>query len=132
MQPLRMVIAVVLVSAALIAVGWMVGTNMLWRTVADLTVPWLCSALALALLIVGAVSAICDRSPASIPRNAALLTYLGVVVVLGTGIAVDAAVYRGWTGLFSSLAEWLGFAVILLGCFWIPRLGSGEAHLSPR
>jgi hypothetical protein len=118
------VIALVLVAAALIATGWIVGAGTLWSTPADLTVPWLCSALAVALLIVGAASALCQQPPAAIPVNAMILIYVGVVLVFGVGIVVDAAVYWRWAGLFAGLAEWLGFAVILLGCLWIPRLTS--------
>jgi hypothetical protein len=126
MSPLRTVIALVLVAAGLIATGWIVATNNLWSTPADLTVPWLCSTLAVALLIVAAASAVCQQPPASIPMKATLLIYLGVVLVFGVGIVVDAAVYYRWAGLTASLAEWLGFSVILLGCLCIPRLAARE------
>lgn len=131
MSPLRTVIALVLVSVALTAMAWIVATAHLWNTTADLTVPWLCSALALALLVVAAACVICQQPPASIPLKAVFLIYLGVVLVFAVGIIVDAAFYYRWAGLRASLAEWLGFSVILLGCLWIPRLTGDEVPSRP-
>ena len=107
--------------AVLLFTGWLVDRGQLWSSGANWTIPWLCSALALALLVVGAASLLCEQTPACLPRKAVVLLYLAIVLVMGAGIVVDGSDRPDQDAFRTSIAEWAGFSVILLVLFWVPR-----------
>jgi uncharacterized membrane protein YdcZ (DUF606 family) len=88
-----------------------------WSADAEPTFVWLCSALAVALTVVGATALLAHDPAGRIPRRAALLTAVVVIGVAGVGLVVD-----NWAGLGEprfriAVAEWIGFAVILGALF---------------
>lgn len=92
-----------------------------WSSGAGPTIAWLCTAVAIALTLVGAASLLCQTTPGRIPRRSAILFSATVVVIAGVGMVVD-----NWAALDSaafriSLAEWLGFSALLFVLFEVPR-----------
>ncbi len=93
----------------------------LWSLLGNFTVPWFCSSLAIAMLLVAMVSALTGYPPATIPVSRVLVAIVGTSVAVGVGMLVDAFSYivpKDWAG---SLAEWVGFMMIVIVVFWIPR-----------
>lgn len=94
-----------------------------WSSAAAPTIVWLCSAIAVALAVVGATALIAHDAAGRIPRRAGVLTATVVIGVAGIGLLVD-----NWNALDTAAfriaaAEWLGFATILAALF--------RAHGSP-
>jgi hypothetical protein len=113
MTKLYPVIGLVLVALALLLLGGQVRTSQLWSSAGNLTVPWLCSATAFALLVVAGMSALTQKPPSACSRRTKWCVTLGFSLVLLIGILVD-----GYTSPLAridepNLAEWLGFTVIL-------------------
>ena len=105
----------------------------LWSSVSNWTIPWFCSALALALLIIFTMNVVSGTPPSQMKLSVILLVY-GVIVLIGTaGIAFDNfsmptfddfGVVQKWnTDRFvESLVEWSGLSLILLVLLLVPRL----------
>lgn len=92
-----------------------------WSFLGNLTVPWFCSAVGIGVLLVTLTSLITDCVPGSIPRARVLLVLIGSSLVTGLGMLVDAVAYElpyDWT---ASIGEWVGFTLILVVLFWLPR-----------
>jgi len=111
----------------LLLTGFLVDRGQLWSSGANWTIPWLCSALALALLVVGATSLICDQPAASLAPSTVFLVYLVVVVVAGVGIVLDGWKRPDVDAFLVSIAEWIGFSAILLVLFSAPRRKADSA-----
>lgn len=112
---------------ALIFTGWAIKEHALWSTLASATVPWFCTALALAMLVVGSTCTLLQCSPARIPAGRAAAVAAVVLVAIGVGLGVDAVAYNGARDLVASIGEWLGFAVLLGVVFWLPRVSPAES-----
>ena len=95
----------------------------LWDILANFTLPWFCSALAVSLLILGAVCLVMQASPSSLPPRIRVFTVAGTLVTFGVGMVVDARAYHpkphDW---YASLGGWLGFAIILSAVFTLASL----------
>ena len=122
----------------LAVVGWILLTfaisqQALWSAVCNWTIPWFCSALALALLIIFTMHVISGIPPYQMKLSAVLLVYALVVIIGAASIAVDNSamptvddfnVTQEWNAprYFESLLEWIGFSLILLVLLLVPRL----------
>lgn len=109
-------LVVLLFGAALV-----IQEHSLWSRIANFTVPWFCSALALALLIVLLVSGLRGQKPSELPWLAVIGTVLGVGAVLFAGIEVDDATYPLGRHIEGTRWEMAGFVGILLGLFLVVR-----------
>lgn len=114
-------IVITCIALGLLVAAGLISIFKLWGLVGNLTVPWFCSSLAIAILLVAMTSALTDCPPATIPVSRVLAAIVGTSVVVGVGMLVDAYSYsvpKDWVG---SLAEWAGFTMIVVVVFWIPR-----------
>ena len=98
-------------------------TLRLWSPVANHTVPWLLSVLAIALLIVGLTCLLCQKQVADLPLVVIVSVSVVVPAVLGIGLVVDYFSFTRGAGPWSTSGEWLGFTVLLCAAFALPRLG---------
>ena len=114
-------LGLVLLAVALLLAAWLINTFCLWSSLANHTFPWLCSAIAVAILIVGAVSLLSHVPPGSLPVKHVILSWLSVMLIFGIGLVVDYFSYPTANDYLAALGEWLGFGVILAGSFWVSR-----------
>ncbi len=114
-------IVITCVALGLLVAAGLISNFKLWSLLGSYTVPWFCSSLAIAILLVAMTSALTDCPPATIPVYRVLVAIVGTSVAVGVGMLVDAYSYnvpKDWAG---SLAEWAGFMMIVIVVFWIPR-----------
>lgn len=123
---LKNILGFVLMPLVLLLAAWCVRMGRLWSSTADYTVPWLCCAVAIAVLLLGITCLVSDRSPAEVPLRRVGFVWIGTMLVLGIGMVVDYFLYPELDDWIATAAEWVGFGVILAGTFWIPRLQSGN------
>jgi len=105
----------------LLLAGLFVGQHRVWSAGADPTIAWFCSAIAIALVVVGATSLLCQTPPGRIPRRSSLLVWISVVMLVGAGLFIDGWDTRATFAFRVSIAEWLGFAALLFVLFEVPR-----------
>jgi len=112
----------ILVSIVLLFLGtaWLIKEDRLWSEIGNFTVPWFCTALALALLIVLLVCSLRGQAPSDLPWCVVISTVLGVAVVLLVGTEVDNETYR-LSGIVGTRWELAGFVGLLLGMFLVTR-----------
>lgn len=96
----------------------------LWSFLGNYTVPWFCSALSIALLLLVLTAILSASAPRSIPPSRVLIVTLGVSAALGLGMLTDGIAYDPPPDWTATIAEWAGFTLILLVVFWIPRTGN--------
>ncbi len=118
---LKKVVGVALVPFVLLVAAFLIKTSRLWSSLGNYTFPWVCTAVAVGVLVVGAVSLLADCSPGSIPLISVVLSWLGVMLILGIGMVVDYFSYPTVGDWASAAGEWVGFGIILAGAFWVPR-----------
>ena len=106
----------------LIITAALINSFQLWSFLGNYTVGWLCSALALALLIVAATARLAGTSPASIPRPGMLVAMTGTSAAVGIGMLIDSFAYGIPPDWPASIGEWIGFTLILGVSFWLPRV----------
>ena len=116
-----------LIALALLAAATVINLLSLWSFLGNLTVPWICTSLAIAILIVGATCVLLRCAPSDVPARHAALIPAAVLLILGVGLIVDLLAYAVPEDWLASVGEWIGFAVILVGAFWLPRVG----HTTP-
>lgn len=109
---------VLLVAAALVNV------YSLWSFLGNYTVPWFCSALSIALLLLVLTAILSDSGSRSIPRSRVFIVTVGASATLGLGMLIDGIAYDAPLDWTATIAEWIGFTLILLVVFWIPRTGN--------
>lgn len=109
-----------LIPAVLVFTGLIIKSLAMWSSLANHTLPWLCLAIAIAILLLGAVSAILQAPPAAIPGWIATSVVAIVLLIFGAGMLVDWVYYETSHDVWASVAEWFGFAVILIGIFALP------------
>lgn len=114
----------------LIILGPVIQSFQLWTAACNWTIPWLCSAMALGLCVVFLSCLLSGQEFAKLNKKYLLFLYVPIVLVAGVGIAVDS--YSpgplGNDEFFVCMAEWLGFAVILLAFLLAPRFLSKEEN----
>lgn len=113
-------------SVVLLAAAWVIRTQSLWGRLANLTVPWLCTALALVLIVIVTVCALRGQRPSELPWLVVAGVVLVVPGILLAGILVDREHYGSGSGFWGSLWEIGGFAALLLLGFVVARGGRGE------
>jgi len=117
----RDVVGFALIPLALLATGWLAKTLPIWSVTGGHTIPWFCNALAIALLVAGGTSLLCGQALAAIPVRAAVLAAAGAILIVGIGFVVDALTHGRASDWTATLGEWVGFTVLVIGSFWLPR-----------
>ena len=116
-------------SFMLIVMAPIVQQYQLWSGYSNWTIPWLCSVLALSLLIVFLTSLLSGLEPSQFSIKLILSVYIPLVTVAAVGIVVDnlsqCTTYSDEI-FFTSMAEWLGFALILLVMLLVPTKCAGK------
>lgn len=85
--------------------------------------PWLCTAIAVAVLILGTTCVVIQCQPSSIPKSIAFRLVVGVLTIFGIGMIVDWFSYNVPDDWLASVGEWIGFAIILSTVFTLPYVG---------
>jgi hypothetical protein len=111
-----------LMPLVLIVVAWVINTLRLWDSLANLTLPWLCTAVAIAVLILGVVCVVLQAPPSAIPSKVAIVVVAGFLAIFGIGLIVDMYSYPHSADWLDAVAGWVGFAVILSGVFALPHM----------
>lgn len=93
----------------------------LWSTLGNYTVPWFCTVLAIAFLIVLSTAMVCGSEISRIPPSRVLVTCIVSSLAVGIGMFVDAEAYVSDPEWMVSAGEWFGFTAILAMVFWLPR-----------
>lgn len=117
----REIAGLLIAAAVLLLAGLITNLFRLWSFLANFTVPWFCSAVAMALCILVITALLTNASPSSIPVSRVLAVIMGSVGVIGIGMVVDAISYGSFGDWTASIGEWAGFTLILSVVFWIPR-----------
>lgn len=123
----RAVIGFALIPFALLAAGWLAKTMPIWSVTGGHTVPWFCNAFAIALLVAGGTSLLCGQALAELPVRVAVLAAAGAILIVGIGFVVDALTHGSASDWTATLGEWVGFTVLVIGCFWLPRAAGRQA-----
>ena len=110
-------------SIVLLTAAWVIHTQSLWGRLANLTVPWLCTALALVLVVTVTVCALRGQRPGELPWLVVAGVVLVVPGVLLVGVFVDREHYGSGSDFWGSLWEIGGFAALLLLGFVVARGG---------
>jgi len=112
----------VIVAVVLLAIGWVIKNAGLWSYYSNMTVPYICSAIAVSLMVVASTALICQKPASEIP-GIAIAIFCGVLIILmGILIFVNVWSNRGSQLFVTSISEWLGASVILVLVFVLPRL----------
>jgi len=106
---------------ALLAAAVVTHVYQLWSYLGNYTVPWFCDSTAIALLLVTLTSVLTGCPPSIIPIGSALAVVVGSSLAVGLGMYVDSMSYNVLRDSPSSIGEWVGFTLIVLFVFWIPR-----------
>lgn len=129
-MPFQQLILQIAVALALLLMGWLINVAMLWSALSNFALPWLCTAIGLALLLQTGVAAVRGDSPKDVPFKVARGVIVVVLAFYIVGLILD-----GWAyGAFGpdnhhqldwavSLGEWVGFALLLTGVFALPKMG---------
>ena len=123
----RLIAGFFLISLALLLAASSIGQFSLWSRLGNATVPWFCTSLALAVLIVGVTCLLLERPPSAIPVRHSVFVTIVVSVLLGIGLVLDGIAYGTLPDRLATVGEWLGFVAILAGAFWLPRLRTSES-----
>lgn len=118
----RHIVGFVLIPLVLLIAAWTIKTFAVWSFLGNLTVPWFCTALVIAVLVVAVTCLLLERPPAAVPAHHAVLVVVAVLLIIGVGLIVDMFAYGKPNDLLASIGGWIGFAVILSGVFWLPRV----------
>ena len=112
----------VIVAVVLLAIGWVIKKAELWSFYSTLSVPYLCSVIAVALMIVAATAVIYQKPVSEIPGIVGAI--IGGVVIVLMGMLIFVNSWNNWGSqlFFTSILEWLGASAILVLAFVLPRL----------
>ncbi len=128
---MRHLIGFVLIPLVLLVAAWLIDANSLWSLRGSMLMPWLCSASAVAIAIVGAACALVGAEPARIPLPVIVCVVGSIMAVHAAGLIVDGQSYALTSDFFEVAAEWIGFGAVLAGAFLLPRAidrPHGETH----
>ncbi len=118
----RDVLGFFLIPLVLLVAAWMINTFHLWDFLANMTLPWLCTAIAVSVLLLGTVCVVLQVPPIAVPTRVAVMVVVGVLVIFGAGMIVDLFSYAKPDDWLASVGGWIGFAAILTGVFALPRV----------
>ncbi len=120
----RDVLGFVLLPVALLLAGRWVQELRLWDFLANLCLPWLCSTVAISVLILGVTCFLCQTTPVGLSGRVAFVVVAGVSVMFGVGMLVDMYAYRDFDpppDWAASVGGWVGFVATVIVVFVIPR-----------
>ena len=109
-----------LTALLLLVAAWLIESYSLWSRINNFTVPWFCSSLALALLIVLVVCGLRGQAPSELPWLVVVSTFLVTAVILVAGMEIDSDKYE-LSGVAGSRWELAGFLGMLLGLLLVCR-----------
>ena len=122
---LRQTFALLALAVALLLAAVLIRSLALWSALANHTVPWFCSALAIAVLLVVLASLLTGRQPGKIPPAVAWWVTGGTSAALGIGMIIDAQNYQiALRDAGASIAEWAGITAIVGSLFILSQLWS--------
>ena len=112
----------VIAAVVLLAIGWVIKKAELWNYYHTISVPYLCSAIALSLLVVASTALVFQKPISEIPGMAVAI-FCGVIIIL-MGIFVFINSFGNWNSrlFLTGILEWLGASAILAMAFVLPRL----------
>ena len=120
----RDIVGFLLFPLALLLSAWLIEERGLWDQLANTTVPWFCSALAIAVLLLGVTCLSVRRAPSELPKQLVVAVIAVTLAVFAVGVVIDSRQF-GTLDWLASFGSWVGFAVLLVGVFvlprWIPR-----------
>jgi len=115
-------IALMLLSALLfLTASVLISSLNLWSFLGNYTMPWLCTVMAICICIVSITSLLSDAPLSSLPISCVTVIVIATSIILALGLFVDGISYAFPKDSIGSIGEWLGFTIILLILFWIPR-----------
>ncbi len=79
-------------------------------------------AIAVSVLLLGAVCVVLQVAPAAVPKRVAVMVVAGTLAIFGVGMIVDLFSYAKPDDWLASFGGWIGFAVVLAGVFALPRV----------
>src|SRR5688572_25890716 len=85
----RDVLGFFLIPLVLLVAAWLINTFQLWDFLANMTLPWLCTAIAVSVLLLGTVCVILQVPPSAVPKSVAVIVVVGTLVIFGVGMVVD-------------------------------------------
>ena len=94
----------------------------LWSLVGNYTIPWFCSAMSIGICIVCITCLMTESPVSSTPISCVIVIVTAISIILGIGMIVDELIYVYPKCWIASISEWLGFTVILIILFLIPKL----------
>jgi len=94
----------------------------LWSSLGNYTVPWFCSTIAIALIIVTLTGSICGCPPGKIPLSRVITVIVGSSAAIGLGMLIDGISYNIPIDWASTVGELFGFSISLIILFWLPRM----------
>ena len=124
----RDVLGFVLVPLVLLVAAWMINTFQLWDFLANMTLPWFCTAVAVSVLLLGAVCVVLEVSPTAVPGRVAVMVVVGTMAIFGAGMVVDFLFYVRPDDWAASVGGWIGFGAVLGGVFTLPQLRPRSAQ----
>ncbi|HLD35327.1 MAG TPA: hypothetical protein VJC37_01290 [Planctomycetota bacterium] len=112
----------VIVAVVLLAIGWVIKKAELWNYYHTISVPYLCSAIALSLLVVASTALVFQKPISEIPGMAVAI-FCGVIIIL-MGVFIFINSFGNWNSrlFLTAILEWLGASAILVSAFVLPRL----------
>ncbi|MEX0887599.1 MAG: hypothetical protein WD009_14300 [Phycisphaeraceae bacterium] len=120
---MRTLLGTILVPLVLLFAAIAISSLQLWSHLANVSLPWLLSALAVAMLILAGTCALLQCEPAAIPTRAAAGVIITVLTIFAIALVVDIFFYTAGPSpeQWANAAEWLGFAVLLIATFTLPH-----------
>ena len=115
----RDVVGFLLFPLVLLFAAWLIEERGLWDQLANSTVPWFCSALAIAVVLLGVTCLVVRRVPSELPTHLAVAVVAVTLVVFAVGMVIDSRRF-GRLDWLASFGRWAGFAVLLGGVFGFP------------
>ena len=119
-MPINVVLGYVFIPLALLAAAYLINRLGLWDFLGNLTMPWMCTAVAVAVLLQGAMCLVLQTMPVEVPERVAALFAGAVLVIFGAGLIVDRIAYGKLDHWAATVGTWVGFAVVLSGVFALP------------
>lgn len=117
-------IIILLAGLFLLIAGSLVEYANLWSRLANYTVPWLCSVIAISSFIFVITVSTSGCQASELPLSRIFVIVSACSVIMGAGMYIDSLSYAsdGIGDYMSSIGEWLAFTLILAGFFWLPRI----------
>ncbi len=116
------IVGLLCTAVALLVAAVLSNSYRLWSFLGNTTVPWFCGAVGIAVLLVTLTAALTGCAPGRIPISRLLIVLVGSSLAIGVGMLLDGISYNAPADWPASVGEWLGFTLILVVLFWLPRV----------